>query len=56
MNLSKIFKRRSKYAPIAFLGRKKIQKILDADIEKLKKKPKVEAADATDAKQASKAL
>jgi hypothetical protein len=40
MKLSKLFKRRSKYAPIAFLGRKKIEKILDADIEKLNKKPK----------------
>jgi hypothetical protein len=48
MKLSKIFKRRSKYAPIAFLGRKKIEKILDADIEKLNKKSKVEVSKASE--------
>lgn len=47
MNLSKFFKRRSKYAPIAFLGRKTMQKILDADIEKLNKKPKAEKTSQT---------
>ncbi|MFT4653096.1 MAG: hypothetical protein ACJA0G_000543 [Kangiellaceae bacterium] len=31
------FKRRYPYAPIAFLGRKNVEKILDADIKKLKK-------------------
>jgi hypothetical protein len=48
VKLSKLFKRRSKYAPIAFLGRKKIEKILDADIEKLNKKPKAEVSEASE--------
>jgi hypothetical protein len=32
----KFFKRRYPYAPIAFLGRKNVEKIFDADIKKLK--------------------
>lgn len=37
MKFLKFFKRRHPYAPIAFLGRKNVEKIFDADIKKLKK-------------------
>jgi hypothetical protein len=37
MKFLKFFKRRYPYAPIAFLGRKNVEKMLGADIKKLKK-------------------
>lgn len=37
MNFKKFFKRRYPYAPIAFLGRKTVERVLGADITKLKK-------------------
>jgi len=37
MFLKRLFKRRYPYAPIAYLGRKTVEKVLDADIKKLKK-------------------
>lgn len=37
MKFFKFFKRRYPYAPIAFLGRKNVEKMLGADIKKLKK-------------------
>ncbi len=37
MKWSKFFKRKYPYAPIAFIGRKNVEKILGADIKKLKK-------------------
>jgi len=37
MKFLKFFKRRYPYAPIAFLGRKNVEKIMGADIKKLKK-------------------
>ncbi|WP_395344481.1 hypothetical protein PN836_006860 [Ningiella sp. W23] len=36
MNLKKLFKRRHPYAPVAYLGRKTVERSLNADILKLK--------------------
>lgn len=37
MKYFKFFKRRHPYAPVAFIGRKNVEKMLGADIIKLKK-------------------
>ncbi|MFW8589299.1 hypothetical protein ACOI22_00675 [Glaciecola sp. 2405UD65-10] len=37
MKLTQLFKRHYPYAPIAYIGRKQVEKILGADIKKLKK-------------------
>nr|WP_168710949.1 hypothetical protein [Ningiella ruwaisensis] len=37
MIFKKFFKRKYPYAPIAFLGRKTVERALDADIRKFKK-------------------
>jgi len=58
MKFSKFFKRRHPYAPVAFLGRKNVEKMLGADIKKLKnikKKKKVdESAEAGEKSQVKK--
>ena len=36
MNIKKYFKRKYPYAPIAYLGRKTVERVLDADIQKFK--------------------
>jgi hypothetical protein len=36
MNIRKYFKRKYPYAPIAYLGRKTVERVLDAEIVKLK--------------------
>jgi hypothetical protein len=38
----KMFKRKAPYAPLAYLGRKKVKKILDAKVEKNKNLAKKE--------------
>lgn len=47
MKFFKFFKRRYPYAPIAYLGRKNVEKILEADITKLKKLEKSLADEST---------
>lgn len=37
MKLSSFFKRKYRYGPIAYIGRKQVQQILDAKIVKFKK-------------------
>jgi hypothetical protein len=41
MKWSKLFKKRYPYSPVAFLGRKTVEQILDAKIIKLKKLKKM---------------
>ena len=36
MNIKKYFKRKYPYAPIAYLGRKTVERVFDANIEKFK--------------------
>jgi len=43
MKFKKMFKKRHPYAPVAFLGRKTVERSLDADIVKLKKLEKDQA-------------
>ena len=42
MKLRSFFKRKYRYAPIAYIGRKQVQRILDAKIIKFKKLNKLE--------------
>lgn len=45
MKLSSFFKRKYRYGPIAYIGRKQVQRILDAKIIKLKKLDRIQADD-----------
>lgn len=45
MKFLKFFKRRHPYAPVAFLGRKNVEKMLGADIKKLKNLDKIKQAE-----------
>ncbi|MGK0373409.1 MAG: hypothetical protein ACJAW1_003683, partial [Glaciecola sp.] len=47
MKFFKFLKRQYPYAPIAFIGRKNVEKILGADIKKLRKLDKMTTSETT---------
>ena len=49
MKLAKFFKRKYPYSPIAYLGRKNVERIFGARIMKLKKLDKLQAEQAASA-------
>ncbi|MBT0587594.1 hypothetical protein [Alteromonas oceanisediminis] len=46
MKLSKLFKKRYPYSPVAYLGRKNVERIFGARIMKLKKLEKIQQQEA----------